>query len=142
MPKSLEQSVISIQKNVSFSSVRLGIKNSKFYLTLKYSIILTVSLRNSNSKEETYYSERALQANKLYHVVIRSAFDSASSMHNVSLFVNGYPNLSTIVKNFTPFDNSKIVAGQYRSVKHFNGIISNVFLFFYPVTEEEVLAMA
>lgn len=72
LEKSKEQSVLALQKNVSFSSLRLGLKNSKFFLTIKYYFYCFINLhRNTNNVEETYYSEKELKAKKWYHIAIR-----------------------------------------------------------------------
>ena len=70
-PKVNEFSILSIQKNVSFSSIRLGLKQGKFILTLK----------NKKEKEETYYSEKQLKTSTTYHIAIKCVHDPVSNLH-------------------------------------------------------------
>jgi hypothetical protein len=68
-------------------------------------------VRNSKNAEETYFSEKELKARREYHIVIKSQWDEACDMHQVSLYVNGFDDLRTTIKFFTPFENSQILLG-------------------------------
>ncbi len=62
--------------------------------------------RNSKNNEETYYSEKVLKPSRDYHIVIRSQWDEVSDMHVVALYVNGFDDLKTTIKFYTPFENA------------------------------------
>lgn len=65
-----------------------------------------MACRNSKDTEETYYSEKELKANREYHIAIKSQWDEVTGMHQVSLYVNGFDDLRTTIKFYTPFENS------------------------------------
>jgi len=54
------------------------------------------------------------------------------------MHVNGFLDLEASVHCFEPFTNSQLVLGQYRSIPSFTGTVSNLLLFLYPVTGDEV----
>jgi hypothetical protein len=62
-------------------------------------------------------------------------------MHQVSLYVNGFDDLRTTIKFYTPFENSQILIGQYRGVEPFNGLVNNMTLYFYPANDDEIRNM-
>ena len=62
-------------------------------------------------------------------------------MHMVGLFINGFDDLKTSIRYFTPFENSQILLGQFRGVEPFSGHVNNLVLFFYPATDEEIRNM-
>ncbi len=119
--------ILSIQKNVNFSALRLILRKDKFALVLK----------NSKENEETYCSEKQLSPNKWYNIVISCSQDMGI-FHKVSFFVNGFVDLQTSVSHYTPFENAQVVLGQYRTIDPFRGYIQNLMLYLYPVVAEEV----
>lgn len=67
--------------------------------------------RNSKQAEEVYFSEKILKARTDYHVVIRSQQEDIGDLHKVSLFVNGFDDMQTSIRYYTPFENAQVVVG-------------------------------
>eukprot|EP00349_Pseudokeronopsis_sp_Brazil_P000228 CAMPEP_0202959634 /NCGR_PEP_ID=MMETSP1396-20130829/3813_1 /ASSEMBLY_ACC=CAM_ASM_000872 /TAXON_ID= /ORGANISM="Pseudokeronopsis sp., Strain Brazil" /LENGTH=85 /DNA_ID=CAMNT_0049678305 /DNA_START=180 /DNA_END=437 /DNA_ORIENTATION=- len=85
-----------MQKNISFSSLSLGLKNGKFFLALKNKLV----------KESKCYSEKELKPDVWYHMGVRVNQEPETDFHSVSLFVNGYMDLQCQVAFYEPFDNA------------------------------------
>lgn len=64
-----------------------------------------------------------------------------TGMHQVGLFINGFDDLKTALRFFTPFESSQILLGKYKTQETFNGTINNMTVFFYPATDEEIKNM-
>jgi hypothetical protein len=105
----------------------IGFKNKGIY----------VEVRNQNGDVEKLLSEKRLVAGKWYNVVVRFAYETVD-LCDVSLFVNSKFDSSQSVLNFNPFDYISISVGKFRNTKSFNGFVGEFYLFFYPLTQNQI----
>jgi hypothetical protein len=83
-----------------------------------------------------------LKARTDYHIVIRSQQEEVGDLHKVALFVNGYDDMQTSIRYYTPFENAQIVVGQFKSIiPAFSGFVHNMILLLYPAMDTEIKAM-
>lgn len=56
--------------------------------------------------------------------------------------MNGFDDMQTSIRYYTPFENAQIVIGQFKSIiEPFSGFLHNMVLFFYPAVDSEIMAM-
>lgn len=120
-------SILYQWRNASEYDFVCGIRKGAVYL----------EIANEEGEIKKVISERKLSKHKWHSIVVRFEIDD-SGYSDASLIVNSYFDSSVVVNDYLPFSFINVTVGKFKSLKSYKGAIAQLFVFFYPLSDNEI----